>query len=112
MTPAQFFSKNLKWITLILGFLFLLKSIQSCNRGSALAMNATKSSYVIDSLTNNCVILQDSIKELNFELKLANKDAKSANEKANAVVNAVSVSKTNTTTTVVVKGDGIVKENK
>lgn len=109
MTPKDFFSKNMKWIALGLFFLFMLKSIQSCNRGTLLDMDKKQYIHIIDSLTikydRYYKLSQDSIKELNFELRMANKNAESANDKANAVQNAVEKFKTNTT--IVVKGEEV-----
>lgn len=71
--------------------------------------------HVIDSLQNKYdnlyTVSQDSIKKLNFELKLAKENAKSANDKATAVQNAVEKIRSNTTTTVVVKGAEEVKDS-
>ena len=112
MTPEQFFSKNLKWIALALFFLLAFKSMQSCNRGTQLDM--TKGTYIhqIDSLKKQYVdyreLTQDSIKKLNFELELARQQARSSNDKANAVQSAVEKIKSNTT--VVVKGAEEVKK--
>jgi len=113
-TPQQFFSKNLKWITLILLFLLALKTMQSCNRKTLLSME--KGDYIeqIDSLQNlydnYYKESQDSIKKLNFQLELAQEKVNSANDRANAVENAVEKIKANTTTTVVVKGAEEVKD--
>ena len=54
-------------------------------------------------------ITQDSIKKLNFELKLANEQAEAAKERANAVQSAVEKVRSNTTITV--KGAEEVKNN-
>lgn len=113
-TPAQFFTKNIKWIALILLFLFLLKSVQSCNRN--MKLNIIENEYIIEidslkTLYNDYYkVTQDSIKKLNFELQLANEHVKSANEKATAVQNAVEKIRANTTTTVVVKGAEEIKD--
>jgi len=107
-TPQEFLSKNLKWITLILLLLFLYKSVQSCNRN--MKFNITSKQYItqIDSLkdlyTSYYKKTQDSIKRLNFELQLAKEQARLSDEKAKAVQTAVEKIRTNTTTTVVVKG--------
>lgn len=114
VTPQQFFSKNLKWITLALFFLFAFKSVQSCNRN--MRLNITSGQYInqVDSLKNMYNTYykesQDSIKKLNFELRLVSEHAKSADEKASAVQNAVEKMRTNTTTTVVVKGVEEIKD--
>lgn len=114
-TPVQFFEKNMKWFALLLLFLFLLKTAQSCNRGMRLNIGAKQYIEQIDSLQNlydKCrEDSQDSIRKLNFELKLANEQVKSANDRANAVQSAVEKIKSNTTTTVVVKGAEEVKND-
>jgi len=113
-TPAQFFEKNMKWFALAFLFLFLFKSTQSCNR--KMQLNTTSGQYIgqIDSLkklhTEYKETAQDSIRKLNFRLELANEKAGAANERATAVQNAVEKIKSNTTTTVVVKGAEEVKD--
>jgi predicted PurR-regulated permease PerM len=114
VTPQQFFSKNMKWIALVLLFLFGIKSVQSCNRN--MRLNIASETYIsqIDSLENKYNTYykesQDSIKDLNFLLELANEKAGAANDRANAVQSAVEKIKSNTTTTVVVKGAEEVKD--
>lgn len=111
-TPHQFFSKNMKWFALAFLFLFLFKSIQSCNRNMQLNMGSKKYIEQIDSLTKEYSeykeITQDSIKKLNFKLKLANEQAEAAKERANAVQSAVEKVRSNTTITV--KGAEEVKD--
>ena len=107
-TPANFFSKNLKWITLALLFLFLFKSTQSCNRKAQLNMGAKVYIEQIDSLKKEYStykeVTQDSIKQLNFELRFAHEQVKAADQRATSVQSAVEKLRANTTTTVVVKG--------
>jgi len=114
LTPEQFFSKNLKWITLILLFLFLFKSMQSCNRNTMLSMSQQQYIDIIDSLENKFNKLekesQDSIKKLNFQLTLEKEKASSADKRAEAVQNAVEKTRYNTTTNIVVKGAEEVKD--
>jgi len=113
-TPAQFFDKNMKWIALALLFLLAIKSVQSCNRNMKLNITSGQYTEQIDSLKHlyNTYkeTTQDSIKKLNFELKLAKEHVKSSDEKAQAVQNAVEKIRSNTTTTVVVKGAEEVKD--
>jgi len=109
-TPEQFFSKNLKWITLALFVLFMIKSIQSCNRGMKLRISNDAYTKQIDSINNLYKNGQDSIKKLNFELKLSKERAEFAEEKSKAIQNTVEKLKANTTTTVVVKGVEEVKD--
>lgn len=114
LTPSSFFAKNMKWFALALLFLFLFKSVQSCNRNMQINMGSKKYIEQIDSLSKEYKeykeTTQDSIKKLNFELKLANEHANSANQRAEAVQSAVEKIKSNTTTTVVVKGAEEVKD--
>lgn len=111
-TPHQFFSKNMKWFALAFLFLFLFKSIQSCNRNMQLNMGSKKYIEQIDSLktlyNNYYRDSQDSIKKLNFELKLANEQVNAANKRAEAVQSAVEKVRSNTTITV--KGAEEVKD--
>jgi hypothetical protein len=104
MTPEHFFSKNLKWITLVLVLLLILKFVQGCNRNMGINMDKKKYTHEIDSLkrkyNNYYQLSQDSIKELNFQLRMANERALSANDKAQAIQNAVEKIKNNTTITV------------
>jgi competence protein ComGC len=113
-TPEQFFSKNMKWIALALAFLLLFSSIKSCNRKMQLNMGTKQYVEQIDSLKNLYNTYkeesQDSIKKLNFELRLEKEKAGAADERAQAVQNAVEKIKSNTTTTVVVKGAEEVKD--
>jgi hypothetical protein len=73
LTPQQFFSKNLKWIALIIFVLFIFKTAQSCNRG--MSLNMSKGEYInqIDSLKTMYNTYykeaEDSIKDLNYSLK-------------------------------------------
>lgn len=111
-TPEQFLSKNAKWFALVFLFLFLFKTTQSCNRKTQLRIGSKGYVEQIDSLQKEYrsykETTQDSIKKLNFELKLATEHAKSADEKAQAVQSAVEKMKTNTTITV--KGAEQVKD--
>lgn len=117
MTPAQFLEKNYKWFALAFLALFIIKSIQSCNRGTQLRMSSSDYIEKIDSLEKTLNIqskyCQDSIRSLNFELRMEREKAESADQRANAVQNAVEKIKSNTTTTVVVKGaEKIDEDNK
>jgi competence protein ComGC len=104
MTPEQFFSKNMKWFALALLFLFLFKTTQSCNRKMQLNIGTKQYVEQIDSLkklyNNYREDTQDSIKKLNFELKLSKEQVKAANDRASAVQSAVEKIKSNTTITV------------
>ena len=109
MTPEQFFSKNMKWFALVFACLFIYKTVQSCNRRMELTTNQKQYTHIIDSLKNKSYILEDSLKKLNFDLKLKIEQANSVNERAMAVQNAVEKIKSNTT--VVVKGAEEIKDN-
>lgn len=110
----KWFNKNLKWIALILVVLFVFKSAQSCSRNMKLSISDKQYIHAIDSLNKRYnayyELSQDSIKKLNFELELANDRAASSEDKARAVQNAVEKIRSNTTTTVVVKGAEEVKD--
>jgi hypothetical protein len=104
MTPQIFFERNCKWFALILLLLLGFKSMQSCNRNTKLKMGSAQYIEQIDSLKNihntYYKITQDSIKELNYELKLAKEQVHAANERADAVQTAVEKVRSNTTITV------------
>ena len=114
MTPEEFITKNSKWIIILLFALFNFKSVQSCNRKTTINMGAKVYLEEIDSLKKEhstyYKISQDSIAKLNFELKLANEHARSSEERARAVQSAVEKLRSNTTTTVVVRGAEEVKD--
>lgn len=100
--------KNIKWVAIVLTVLFVFKTVQSCNRGAKINTMDKKHTQTVDSLKSKNETAQDSIKRLNFELKLASERVKSATERANAVQSTAEKMKANTT--VVVKG--VEKENK
>jgi len=114
ITPQHFFEKNMKWIALTLLFLLMFKSIQSCNRNMRLSITSKDYIHQIDSIQNKYDTYykesQDSIKKLNFKLELANEHAKAADQRADAIQTAVEKVKSNTTTTVVVKGAEEIKD--
>lgn len=126
MNIQTFFIKNQKYIMIILLGLFLIKSVQSCSRNMTISKLNNEITYLSDSLTTMMdnetgqLILKlskanDSIKELNFEVKLAKSLEYSANERAKAVLKTASSIKSNTTTRLVVenhsKTDSISKNN-
>jgi hypothetical protein len=75
-----------------------------------LDMGANQYIEQIDSLKNLYTNSQDSIKKINFELKLAKEQTKAANDRASAVQSAVEKIKSNTTITV--KGAEEIKDKK
>lgn len=115
MTPQEFFTKNMKWIVMILSLLFVIKSIQSCNRGMALdTLDKTNVEYV-DSISSmyegilaekdvNINTLTIELTECRYEVKLANAQADGANKRADAVQSTAEKTRSNTTSTIVVKG--------
>jgi len=108
MTPEQFFSKNMKWIALGLLFLFLFKSVQSCNRNTIKSMSDKQYTHTIDSLTKKYDKLErettGEINQLKFELKLQSEKAGAADQRASAVQSVAEKIRANTTTTVNVRG--------
>ncbi len=104
----DFIQKNLKYIALIFLALFLLKSSQSCNRNMAIKKLTKENTYLVDSLETmhgtekTQLILElenanDSIKELNYEVKLAKAGENAANRRANAVQSTAEKMRKNTT---------------
>jgi uncharacterized membrane protein YhiD involved in acid resistance len=108
MSPEQFFTKNMKWFALALLFLFLLKSVQSCNRKMSLSITQKEYIHTIDSLDKKYYKLQrefdDTTKILNFQLRLQSEKAVSADQRASAIQSVAEKLKSNTTTTVNVRG--------
>lgn len=108
MNVETFFKKNLKYITLILLALFFIKTFQSCNRNMANTRLEKENNYLVDSLTTmhatekgvyiiqiqNCA---DKVKELEYEVKLANAERDAANKRADAVQSTASKIRENTT---------------
>lgn len=108
MTPEQFFTKNMKWIALGLLFLFLFKSMQSCNRKTSLSMTQKEYIHTIDSLNIKYNKLEKettaTITQLQYELKLQSERAGEADKRATAVQSVAEKIRANTTTTVNVRG--------
>jgi hypothetical protein len=108
VTPTQFFDKNMKWFALVLVLLLVFKSVQSCNRNMRLNMSSGQYVHQIDSLKRDYSNLDreynDTVKKLNFELKLRDEKAVEANKRADAVQSVAEKIKANTTTTVNVRG--------
>jgi len=50
-TPEQFFKKNMKWIVLILFVLFMVKTVQSCNRDMSITNLNKEITHLNDSLS-------------------------------------------------------------
>jgi hypothetical protein len=100
MTPKLFFTNNCKYFAIAFFALFLMKSMQSCNRGNELATMQQKYDTIVSSLNEQNSLLIDSIKTLQFSLSMANQRVQSSEEKVTAVQNTVDKIKTNTTITV------------
>ena len=99
-TPKEFFSKNMKWFAIGFLVLFMFKGIQSCNRQTEMTKISKVYTTRIDSLTRLTENFADSINQLKFELKIANNNALSSEEKAKAIQNTVDKIKSNTTVTI------------
>jgi len=111
----KWLKKNLKYVTLVLLALFLLKSTQSCNRKMALRTLEKNLSIEHDSIVKekdfeiySKVLLIDSlekenltkeflIKDLTNELKVAGVKVDAAERRADAVQRTAEKVKTNTT---------------
>lgn len=111
ITPQQFFSKNMKWFALAFLLLFLFKEIQSCNRNMGTKLTEKEYKHTIDSLEKKYDILDKEtssmIKRIEFELKLEKEKAIEANKRADAIQSVAEKIKSNTTTTVNVRGANI-----
>lgn len=106
--PLNFFEKNCKWFLLVFVILFLFKSVQSCNRNMKLSIDSKQYIQMIDSLekhiNKNEKQYATIIDELKFELKLAKEKEHAAVEKAQAIQSVAEKVRSNTTTTVNVRG--------
>jgi hypothetical protein len=107
-TPQQFFEKYMRWFALAFLILFLFKSVQSCNRNMGTRHTEKEYKHTIDSLTKKYDILERvssaRIKELEFELRLQSEKAGDADKRAAAIQSVAEKIKSNTTTTVNVRG--------
>lgn len=128
MTAQDFFKKNLRYITIGLFVVFMLKSFQSCNRNMEVKKLTKENAYLVDSLntmhsTEKATLLfqledcNDTRKQLEYEVKLANAGKVSANRRADAVQSTAEKVRDNTTTTIKIenknsKQDTISIENK
>jgi len=114
-TPQAFFSKNMKWILLVVFVLFFVKTFQSCNRNMTIGHLNEEIIYLNDSLSSmfgtekETLLLQlgECEKEntqLQYEVKLAESRRDEANKRADAVQSTAEKTRSNTTSTIVVKG--------
>ncbi len=103
-----FIKKNLKTITLVIFLLLMLKTFQSCNRDMKINKLTKQNTYLVDSLNTmhgsekTTLMLdlrkaQDSIQMLNYEIKIAIANMKSADRRANAVQSTAEKIRKNTT---------------
>jgi len=107
-TPQQFIVKNMKWFALAFLLLFLFKSVQSCNRNMGTRTTEKEYKHIVDSLSKKYNILERAttlkINQLEFELKLQKEKANDADKRASAIQSVAEKIKSNTTTTVNVRG--------
>ena len=104
VTPQQFFSNNMKWCALAFFILFLFKSVQSCNRNMGTVSKEKEYKNTIDSLTKKVHILENDNKQLSFELQFQTEKAEESERRAIAIQSVAEKIKSNTTTTVNVRG--------
>jgi hypothetical protein len=104
-TPQEFFEKYMKWFALAFLILFLFKSVQSCNRNMSYNVKDKGVKYLIDSLEKKIDVLEGENKQLSFELKLQSEKAGEAQKRAEAIQSVAEKIKSNTTTTVNVRGN-------
>lgn len=108
MSPKQFLEKNQKYVVLILLSLFFIKSFQSCSRNMEVKKLNKEITYLSDSLntmmsneTGELVTklnkAHDSIKTLNYEVRIAQSKENSANRRANAIQSTAEKIRENTT---------------
>ena len=120
-TPQQFFSKNMKWVLLVVSFLFFVKTFQSCNRDMQIRQLDTEITQLNDSLSTmfgtekETLLLQlreceKDKSQLQYEVKLAESQRDEANKRADAVQSTAEKTRSNTTSTIVVKGAEEVKD--
>ena len=116
MNVTTFFSKNLKYITYILLFLLFIKYVQGCNRNMYIRKIEKENTHLVDSMTSlresekaqllmELQLAKDSIKELNYEVKLAQTRAKEAERRAAAVQRTAERVRRNTTIKIENKSD-------
>lgn len=108
MDVQQFFKKNLKYVALVLLALFFIKSFQSCNRNMTIKKLDKEIVHLNDSLNTmfgtekETLVLQlreceDTNKQLEYEVKLAEAERDAANKRADAVQSTAEKIRDNTT---------------
>lgn len=118
----EWLQKNLKYITILFVFLFLFKSFQSCNRNMTINTIEKKNTVVLDSVSKefkaDLFLLNtevDSLKKevlvrdymiinLEKDLEIAGVKTTAAERRADAVQRTAERVKSNTTTTIQIKG--------
>ena len=114
-TPQAFFSKNMKWILLVVFILFFVKTFQSCNRNMTIGHLNEEIIHLNDSLSATYGTEKESLllqlrecektnTQLEYEVKLAESRRDEANKRADAVQSTAEKTRSNTTSTIVVKG--------
>lgn len=111
ITPEQFFSKNMKWILLVVTILFFVKFVQSCNRNMTITTLNEKIVELNDSISlvqrterENLLNCEKINSDLTYQVELAKSLRDEANKRADAVQSTAEKTRTNTTSTIVVKG--------
>jgi len=113
----KWLNKNLKWITLVLLFLFMIKSFQSCTRKVSLRIQEKKLSHYYDSIINIKNNVIDSLNKKNLEkdflildlkneLKIAGIKYDEAQKRAEAVQKTAAAIRSNT----IIEVKGVVKD--
>lgn len=97
MKLKQFFEKYNKQIVLVLFFLLVIKSFQSCNRKNEVQTVTNKMEGVKDSLDSRLSAMHDTIVNLRYDLKLANFSVESAEKRAEAIQSTAEKTTRNTT---------------
>jgi hypothetical protein len=108
MTPQEFFKKNNKWILLVVSVLFVIKSVQSCNRNMVIQVKETEIVNLQDSLSTMFgtekeeLVLQlrdceAEVVKYKHQADIANTRAEAAERRADAVESTASKIRENTT---------------
>jgi hypothetical protein len=111
-TPQDFLNKNMKWFALAFLVLFLFKSVQSCTRNMTTTVSEKDYKYTIDSLVKKDKESASIIMKLESELMLQSFKASEADKRASVIQSVAEKIKSNTTTTVNVRGADIDTTNK
>jgi len=93
----KFLQKNLRTIAIILLFLFMIKSFQTCVQKTSIRKQEKKITLIKDSLDKEILAREYLIKDLTYELKIAGVRVDEAQKRAEAVQATAEKIKTNTT---------------